>query len=65
MNTDIHTGRINVLKLMDLASALFITHELDKLLDEDIIVEARELKGVEGVGRNFLAWNLDDETGTD
>ena len=44
-------------------SALFTTHELEKLLDEDMTEEeARELEEAETIGRKFLTWNLDDET---
>jgi DNA mismatch repair protein MSH5 len=41
-------------------------HELEKLLDEDMTEEElRELEEAEAIGRNFLAWNLDDETAMD
>ena len=43
-------------------STLFATHELEKLLDEDMTEEeARELEEAEEIGRKFLAWNLGDE----
>ena len=51
---------------MQLESALFAAHELEKLLDEDMTEEeARELEEAEEIGRKFLAWNLDDGTVTD
>ena len=51
---------------MQLESALFAAHELEKLLDEDMTeAEARELEEAEEIGRKFLAWNLDDGTVTD
>ncbi|KAF9783468.1 muts domain V-domain-containing protein [Thelephora terrestris] len=47
-------------------SALLAAHELEKLLDEDMTEEElRELEEAEAIGRNFLAWNLDDETAMD
>ena len=66
MNTNVHAGHANVLELMDLESALFTAHELEKLLDEDMTEEeARELEEVEAIGRRFLAWDLNDETAMD
>ena len=51
---------------VELESAVFIAHELEKLLDEDMTEEeARELEEAEAIGRRFLAWNLDDETAMD
>jgi len=51
---------------MDFESALFAAHEPEKLLDEDMTEEeARELEKVEAIGRNFLAWDLNDETAMD
>ena len=63
MNADVRTSRVNFPKLMDLESALFAAHELEKLLDEDMTEEeARELREVEEIGRKLLAWDLNDET---
>jgi DNA mismatch repair protein MSH5 len=51
---------------LGLESAVFAAHELEKLLDEDMTEEkARELEEVEAIGRQFLAWNLDNETAMD
>ena len=66
MNTSIHPGHANALRLMNLESALLAAHELEKLLDEDMTEEeARELEEVEAIGRRFLAWDLNDETAMD
>ena len=62
MNADVRTSRANVPKLMDFESALFAAHELEKLLDEDMTEEARELEGVEAIGGKFLAWDLNETT---
>jgi len=51
---------------LDIESALFVGHELEKLLDEDMAEEeARELEEAEAIGRKFLAWNLNDEAAMD
>ena len=66
MSADVRAGHANALKLMDLESALFAAHELEKLLDEDMTEEeARELEEAEAIGRKFLAWDLSDETAMD
>jgi len=66
VNTNIHAGHANALRLMNFKSTLFATHELEKLLDEDMTEEeARELEEVEAIGRRFLAWDLNDETAMD
>ena len=66
MNTNVPAGHATALRLMNLESALFTAHELEKLLDEDMTEEeARELEEVEAIGRRFLAWDLNDETAMD
>ena len=51
------------LAFLHVESALFVAHELEKLLDEDMTEEeAREFEEAEAIGRKFLAWNLADET---
>jgi len=51
---------------VELESAVFTAHELEKLLDENMTEEeARELEEAEAIGRKFLAWNLDNETAMD
>jgi len=51
---------------LDIESALYVGHDLEKLLDEDMTEEeARELEEAEAIGRKFLAWNLNDEAAMD
>jgi DNA mismatch repair protein MSH5 len=66
VNTTIHAGHAKALRLMNPESALFVAHELEKLLDEDMTEEeTRELEEAEAIGRRFLAWDLNDETAMD
>jgi len=47
---------------LPLSSQLISTHELGRLLDEEMTVEERaELEDAEAVCRRFLEWNLSPE----